>query len=41
LFELATLLLQTQMQPFLTKIATFGHQLVRGHLDYFFDFHVR
>jgi hypothetical protein len=39
LFELPALLLQTQMQTFLAKIAPFRQQLVRAHLDYFFNFH--
>jgi hypothetical protein len=31
LFELAALLLETEMQTFLAQIALFGQQLVRGH----------
>src|SRR5437764_3040513 len=39
MFELAALLLQTQMEPFLTQIASLSQQLVRAQLGYFFHFH--
>jgi len=39
LFELAALLLQTQVQAFLTQVAFLGQQLIRAHLDNFLDFH--
>jgi hypothetical protein len=41
LLELSALLLQAQVQTFLAKIAPFRQQLVRAHLDYFFNFHLR
>jgi hypothetical protein len=40
LFQLAALLLQTQVQTFLTQIALFGQKLVCGHLDDLFDLHI-
>ncbi len=39
LFELAALLLQTQVQTLLTQVAPLGQQLVRAHFADFFDFH--
>jgi len=39
LFELAALLLQTQMQAFLAQVASLGQQLVRAQLGDFLHFH--
>jgi hypothetical protein len=41
LFELSALLLQTEMQSLLAKIASLCQQLVRTHLNDFLNFHVR
>ena len=39
LFQLAALLLQSQMQRFLPEIATFCQQLIRAHFLKFFEFY--
>src|SRR5882724_383281 len=40
LFELAALLLQTQMQTLLAQVALLRQKLVRANLNDFFDLHV-
>jgi hypothetical protein len=39
LFQLTALLLQTQVQTFLSQVASLGQQLVRAQLREFFHFH--
>jgi len=39
LFELSALLLQTQMQTFLSQVASLRQQLARAHFDYFLHLH--